>query len=334
MGAPRVMAVGTCTVDIVAYGLPRVASPGETVYLEEPIRVSPGGHAVNVSVGLSRLGYEGEVAAVCAVGGDEMGSMIVGYLESNGVKAMVERVRGESTAMNAILVVRGEDRRFHVYPGANTRLSSRHVVKSMESFKPGIVYVSLGFSKGLDEGFGEVLEAARSLGATIIVDPAYSRKESVEAVGRIIGSVDAAHLNLDELRLLTGVSDPVEGVKRLAGAGLPRLLAVTSSSGAIAVYESRLLVEQRGFSVDVMDPTGAGDAFMAGLILSISSRGLEALSNNELAEALMRAQAAGALAVSMVGATTALERDAFLRLVESQGKEVIASTVFRELGGL
>ena len=109
----------------------------------------------------------------------------------------------------------------------------------------------------------------------------------------------------------------------------PTLLCITSGrKGIIALYKSRVLVKQPSFKVELRDPTGAGDAYCAGILsaLKLSRKPLAELNINELVKVLMFAQASGAVAVTAPGATTAVSNISVRRLIESQGKNIIAGT--------
>ena len=318
---PRLAAVGTFTADIIISGLSRIAGPGEVVYLESPVELRLGGHAVNVSIDSVRLGFDGEVFGVGAVGRDVFGDILIRGLEDEGVKAMVERV-GVGTARNAIIVFRGEDRRFHVYLGANSRLSYSHVRRSLEEASPSHLYMALGYSRSLDSGARDLLGSIRASTEFILVDPAYTTQESVKALIPVLDLVDAIHLNVEELKMLTGAAGLEEALERVKR--LKALVTVTGDFGAIAVYRGRVIRQPR-FRVEVVEPTGAGDAFCAGLLKAVAEAG-PLMDYEEVKRALLYAQAAGAAAVTSVGATSGVTSDRVRELVESMGEEVLKAT--------
>ena len=326
MAPKRLIAVGTFTVDIIVSGLPRIASPGEVVYLEHPVELRLGGHAVNVGIDSVKLGFPGEVYSVGAVGRDVFGELLVRCLKAEGVKAEVELV-GEGTARNVIIALRGEDRRFHVYLGANSRLSSSHVMESLKSLKPRYLYLALGYSPSLDSKAIEVIEEAKRTSDFILVDPAYTNEASVKALTPVMNLVDAIHLNTLELKMLTGSQSISEALSRLAG--LDTLVVVTGDSGVVALYKGKIL-RQPSFKVKVAEPTGAGDAFCAGLLKAVASRGSIG-DHRDLSEILMYAQAAGATAVTSIGATEGVTRERVEALIDSMGTQVLESTVVEEL---
>jgi fructokinase len=95
-------------------------------------------------------------------------------------------------------------------------------------------------------------------------------------------------------------------------------------------------VEQPAFKVEVVDPTGAGDAFCAGVIwrlleLGLSASELSEAGGEELAELLLYGQAAGASACTAPGTTEGVSRDKVEELVEGQGRSLLEKTKIRSL---
>lgn len=326
--AGNTVVVGTYTLDLIAPGLDKVAGQGEVVFMEKPVEMRPGGHAVNVSIDLAQLGHRARIYSVGSIGNDYFGEVLVGALRRASVVPLVEVAGGASTAHNVILVVRGEDRRFHVHRGANSRLSAGHVLRALEDHEPSITYLSLGFSRDIDARSTDIVRAAGKTGL-VFVDSSYTDEESARAVARVLGLPDIIHLNSEEAMLLTGSGDPREALMKLRGAA-KLLTVVTSSEGAMGVIRGSKLLAQKSYRVRVVDPTGGGDAFCAGLIEYLNRVGWEP-EDEDLVRAVAYAQAAGAAAVTGVGASTNVTREIVDSLMEEQGEEVVLSSELRKL---
>jgi fructokinase len=100
--------------------------------------------------------------------------------------------------------------------------------------------------------------------------------------------------------------------------------------GALAVLKNGKYVRQKGFKVEVVDPTGAGDAFSAGIIFTLLKNrmfgGLSEIPLEDLKRILMAGQAAGAACVTGVGTTTNVTRENFDSIINLHGEEVLRST--------
>jgi len=323
--------VGTFTVDIIAYDLPRIAPPGEIVYVERPIDMYIGGHASNVSIDIVKLGVIKDVVAIGALGKDIFARIILNELKRYGVKVKPQIVENVGTARNVILVVKGEDRRFHIYEGANPHLNHKHVMNSLISLKPKYMYLALGVSRDLDENIGKVVREAKKLGTLTLIDIAYVNESAIKALREIISDIDIVHLNEYELRMIFNIPrslDLLTALKELVSVS-PKLLTITlGSKGLVALTKEGRLVIQPPFNIIPKDPTGAGDAFCAGILTFTELRGLDItdLSNDDLKELLIFAQASGASATLAAGATTAVNRDVVEELIEEQGKKIFSSS--------
>ncbi|MEM3466100.1 MAG: PfkB family carbohydrate kinase, partial [Candidatus Jordarchaeales archaeon] len=108
--------------------------------------------------------------------------------------------------------------------------------------------------------------------------------------------------------------------------------------GALAVLKSGRYIRQRGFKVEVVDPTGAGDAFSAGIIFTLLEDGRlgdpSEIPLDDLKRLLMAGQAAGAACVTGVGTTTNVTRENFDSIMNLQGEEVLRSMEVLSLNSL
>ena len=328
----EVVAAGTIVVDIIAVDLPKIAEPGEVVEVAKPIGLYLGGHATNTAIDVVKLG--GTAVAVGALGRDIFAEFVRREVARHGVELYAQVVDDVGTARNAILVVRGEDRRFHIYKGANKRLSSAHVESAIERYSPTHLYVSLGVSESVDRGLGRILEVAERYGTRVLLDIAYTVPTALSSFIENLGRGYAAHINTHEARALVGTGDPVEAVKALRGRAPPLLVVTSGGEGVVALLRRRFVIRQPPLRVEAVDPTGAGDAFCAGLMHGSSLRGIdfEAADPHEVAQVLLYAQAAGAAVVSAPGATTGVSKERVEALIEEQGGAVLESTSIEDLG--
>ncbi len=332
----KVLTVGTFTVDIVASGLPKVAEPGEIVNVDTPIDLYIGGHASNVAIDLIKLGVKGRIVACGAVGDDVFARIIRDELSKYGVEFRPMIVKEAGTARNAILVVNGEDRRFHIYPGANRYLRPDHVLEVLRLTKPDYMYIAIGFSKSLDLGLRSVVEEAKRLGTFILLDVARMSDHCVKAINNVMDLIDIAHLNYLELSALIGEPDLLKCSMTLSKRPRFMLTITYGEVGAKALFKN-YVISQPSFKVGSKDPTGAGDAFSAGiisyLINYLRGKNLDEVSINDVIKLLMYSQASGASATLAPGATTSVSDEVVKSLIENQGQYLISSTKVYSLEG-
>jgi ribokinase len=111
------------------------------------------------------------------------------------------------------------------------------------------------------------LAAARDAGCTVSVDPASTGPLRAYGVDRWLADTAAATLllpNVDEARLLTGCADPADAARALAGRH-PVVVISLGAEGALWAAGDELL-HRAAHPTQVLDTTGAGDAFTAGVL--------------------------------------------------------------------
>lgn len=328
-----VLNTGILVVDIIATGLPHVAEPGELLFVPKGISVSLGGHSGNVSIDLLQLGLRSEdVYLVSVVGDDVFGDYVENFLRSRGVRARLKRVKA-STSKNLILVVKGEDRRFHVDAGSNLFLDPTLVEEAVEDLKPRVFYVGgAGMLGEFDDRLPEVLERARKVGSLTMLDIVAPYGKGWGFVTKALPYCDLFHCNLLEASHITHRDEAVEALKALKTSGCRLPVITMGDKGLAALFEGEL-IEMPAFKVEVVDPTGAGDAFCAGLILKLSEKPkpVRSYTIDEMVEVLVFGSACGAVCCTAAGTTTNVWRDKVESLLRSQGKKLKESVKVKSL---
>ena len=265
----RITVVGSINLDLVAR-CERLPRVGETVSGATFSRV-PGGKGANQAVACARLGAE--VTLVGAVGSDSFAQEALAELREARVTLDLE-TSAEPTGVALIYVDAAGETEIVVAPGANT------TVGEVELPEHDAVLCQLEVP---DEA---VLSAWEGCTGFFCLNAAPARPVVVDP--------DLTVVNTYELEALT----------RRDG-----LVAVTlGAEGAYLLEDGEEIARATPPAVEVVDGTGAGDAFTACLLVSL-------LEERDPGEALERACTAGALAASRFGAQpslpTAAEIDAF-----------------------
>lgn len=305
-----VLVSGIAVVDLIGSGLSRVAEPGELRFCA--VRPTIGGHACNVSVDLVRLGLpRPRLRAVFPVGRDVFGDFVMRQLAEQGVTAVPVPARRAPTSLDLILVAKGEDRRYHVDPGANLEMTAAPVLALLEKERPLVFYAGgVGLLGGFDGELASVLRRARERGALTFVDAVSPYGRSWAFLRRALRFTDIFHCNADEAFSLVGLRDPAEAARAIGRLGARHVVVTLGGRGAVAAVAGGFL-RLPAFKVKVVDPTGAGDAFSAGIILKTHEllrrgRTADSLSTDEWREVLLYASACGAVCATGVGTTTAV----------------------------
>ena len=253
-----------------------------------------GGAESNVAIGLRRLGVD--VGWLGRVGDDALGERVTREIRAEGVDVVAivdaaaptglmlkERPSPSSTAV------------FYYRAGsAGSRLRPEDVPAGwIESAE--LLHVS-GITALLSDSARECLldsvNRARAAGVLVSFDVNYrSTLAPPDVAGPLLRTIaesaDLVFGGADELRLLFPEADDTEAADRLVRGGCREVVVKHGADGA-AVHSSGAVVEGPGFSVDVVDTVGAGDAFVAGYLSAL-------LEKLDVAERLHRANACGAM---------------------------------------
>lgn len=256
-----VVVVGDVATDVVAV-LDGVPAPGS----DRPASISSrgGGAGANVAVHLAQLGVP-VVLAGC-VGDDPAGAGLLAELTAAGVRPHVRTVAGSATGTIVSLVEPDGQRSMLADRGANLQLRPDDVPPPAPG---GHLHLS-GYTL-LDPGPHAAglaaMAAATRAGATISVDPASTGPLTRYGVDRWLADTAAATLllpNADEARLLTGCADAEAAARALAARH--EVVAVSLGAEGALWASGDLLVHRPAQPTVVVDTTGAGDAFAAGLL--------------------------------------------------------------------
>jgi sugar/nucleoside kinase (ribokinase family) len=260
------------------------------------------------------------------------GDYLVRELRSEGIRVDPARIDGISTALDLVLVVRGEDRRFHADPGANLGMASAPVLALLKTHKPLVYYAGgVGLLGKFDADLAAVLREAKRLGAVTFVDVVLPYRKSWAFLRKAWRWTDLFHCNADEAASITGEREPARAAAALRRLGAGSVFVTMGGDGLVASVPGAV-IRLPAFSVRVVDPTGAGDAFSAGLILKLhgalkKGRSLDKIAADEWLDILVHASACGAVCATGVGTTTAVDKAKAEALVRRQGRALIRSAV-------
>ncbi|MFV2100230.1 carbohydrate kinase family protein [Micromonospora sp. LOL_024] len=296
-GTGRVLVVGDVITDVVAVLAGPLAGGSDT---PAAIGFTGGGQAANTASWLAAQGVP--VTLIGAVGDDDAGRDRVAELTAAGVDCVVETVTGCATGTVIVLAAGGE-RTMVTERGANVRLRPGQVDAALAA-TPDAVHLHLSGYTLLDADSRpagrRALAAARERGLTTSVDAASAaplRSVGPAAFLAWVREVDLLLVNTDEATVLAGGLDPLAQGRALV-ASARRVVVKRGGAGATWVDRDTTVVSSPARRVAVLDVTGAGDAFVAGLLAAW-------LAGASPEAALDRATDLGAAAVSQIGARPA-----------------------------
>jgi sugar/nucleoside kinase (ribokinase family) len=292
----QVLCVGDMVADIFASPLLRFPEPGELV-LTERITVFPGGNALNTAVALRRLGER--VVMAGSIGDDALGRLLLDQMQMQGLDVRgVRREPAGRTASTFIFLAEGEDRRFIHSLGVAATFSGEHISQELIPHN-GVMLVGGYLKLGAwdDNVLADLMCQARQRNCTVVLNICIAQDSGVDP-GRclsLLKHVDVFVPNEDEACILTGETVPARQAKVLRRAG-SRVVVITRGGQGLYANDGERVVEMGIFHVPLVDPSGCGDCFNAGLIAGL-------LRGWDIVHTLEFASAVGAIGATALGCT-------------------------------
>lgn len=299
----KVLVAGAINTDLVAR-VAKAPEAGETVS-GTSFAIFGGGKGANQAIATARSGAP--TAMLGALGEDDFGRARRADLEAEGIDIGSVSSRARVPSGVALIVVEEESgqNRISYVPGATLTIRPDEAVQAVMRVQPGIVLTTL---EPLSETIDALIEESHGIGATVVLNA------SPEPLGArpFLDRLDALVVNETEAEDLLGyavTSDNGETAASALAALGPRTVVVTLGSAGAAIAhdgETRTIPTPR---VQVVDTTGAGDAF-SGAFAAELARGVDPFT------AARRGVIAGSLATTISGAYPSLpRREAIDRMV-------------------
>lgn len=271
----------------------------------------PGGAPANVAVGIARLG--GTSGFIGRVGDDPFGALMQRTLLTEGVDITYLK-QDEWHRTSAVLVdLNDQGERsftFMVRPSADLFLETTDLPCWRHGEWLHLCSIALSAEPSRTSAF-TAMTAIRHAGGFVSFDP--NIREDLwqdEHLLRLclrqaLQLADVVKLSEEEWRLISGKTQNDRDICALAKEYEIAMLLVTKGAEGVVVCYRGQVHHFAGMSVNCVDSTGAGDAFVAGLLTGLSSTGLST-DEREMRRIIDLAQRCGALAVTAKGAMTAL----------------------------
>jgi len=304
---PRVIAIGEILIDFVS------TKPGP--YTEAPaFEKCFGGAPMNTIVGVSRLGVS--AGAIAAVGDDPFGQFLIEELKRNKVDVSQVKVKkGRRTTISFVANEPTSGERTFLFYRKPWTVETADSALSPDDIDPDyiakacILHVS-GFALSQNpcrEAIFEAISHARKTGVRVSFDPTLrvdvwnSVKTLLQTYRRVLRLSDIATFSKEEAKFIFGTTetDKVAGKALRYGIGIVGIKL--GDKGSFIMSKDGRTVRAPAFKVKVIDTTGAGDGWNAGLLVGLCE-------GWALEKCVTVANAIGAMVVTKRGAITAMPR--------------------------
>lgn len=287
------MCLGAHIVDILGRPVTDIP-PGQGRRVLEEIRVTAAGTAAGTAVDLAKLGAD--VVSMGPIGSDRLGDFLVSVLREYGIDTAHLARKADAATPATMLPIRpnGERPALHA-PGAMAALTAEDVdldaIAAADALHVGGPDVLGGFTT---DALPDILRHAHDNGVLVTMDLLSVGGE--RTLERLVPALEWTRYflpNDDQLRRLTGRTDLGEAAAEVLALGVECVAVTCGADGSLLVTADGP-IEVPALDVPVVDTTGCGDAYAAGMIVGL-------LDGRAPDEAARLATAAAALVATGLG---------------------------------
>lgn len=298
-----VVALGELLIDFTENGVSEQGNP--------VLEANPGGAPCNVLAMLNKLGKK--TAFIGKVGNDTFGYMLKKVVEESGTDVTnLVMDNAVNTTLAFVHTYPDGEREFSFYrnPGADMMLTKDEVrediIKAARIFHFGTLSST---HEGVRAATHYALDVAKENGLLISFDPNLrellwsSLADAKREIEYGLSKCDILKISDNELEFMTGTDDYSKGVKMLREKyDIPLIFVTLGKDGSRAYYKD-IMVEAPPFTeVKTIEKTGAGDTFDGCALGYILEHGIENLTEENLRELIIFANAGASLITTKKGA--------------------------------
>ena len=302
-----IVAIGEVLIDLTQKGVDEL---GVGQYA-----ANPGGAPANLAVAAARLGAS--TAFVGKVGRDAFGNYLRAVLEENQVDTEgLLADEKEHTTLAVVSVDETGERSFSFYrePSADVNLKAEEIPAALLKDTRILHFGSVSLTaEPARSATLYAAKTARENGCLVSYDPNYrgslwsSQDAAIREMKNALPLCDILKISDEELPLLTGTTDPVEGSRQLAELGI-RLIFVTLGANGAFFRLGEETGSVPGIKVKVGDTNGAGDTFFGAALSQLVKEDLNTLTLPRLTEIAAFANKAASITTSRHGAIPAMPK--------------------------
>jgi sugar/nucleoside kinase (ribokinase family) len=262
--------MGACILDVLGRPVETIPPGQGSVRLAE-IRATAAGTAAGPAVDLAKLGAS--VRVIGALGDDLIGDIVAAAMARHGVDTAGLVRKKEAQTSATILPIRpnGERPALHV-PGA-TRLFSRTDIdlEHITGSRALLIGAPDALAGLTGQELADVAKAASSQGALVAVDVLHpGRPQDLERLAPLLGQADWFLPNADQLLALTGRASLAGAMDDIVALGTRGVAVTLGADGClVATRQNPAAMALPALKVDVVDTTGCGDGFTAGMLAGL-----------------------------------------------------------------
>jgi hypothetical protein len=259
--------VGLYVLDILGRPVSEIPKGGDLAYIDE-LRLTVAGTAGGTIIDCAKLGLS--TLAVGAVGDDEKADFVVSVLEKFGADtAGFERIKGVPTS-STILNIRpnGERPALHLRGACDYFMPPNK--EKLNIFDCKVFHLGgTGLLKKLDGSVSvQLLKDAKENECITTWDLIGATESTIDIVKPLLPHIDYFMPSIEEASIMCGLDDPKDIAKYYLDNGVTNCVLTMGGEGSLFVNKDET-IKTPAFDINVVDTTGCGDAFDAGMITSL-----------------------------------------------------------------
>ncbi len=278
---PELITIGSCTLDcmlqvkdILRFELfdKEIVKKYTAIEYSRKLNIEgvlfvPGGSAANIASNCAMLGLKSTYIGV--IGNDFSASICLEDMKKRGVDlSSVIQTDDDCTAFSVILKTEwGKDRSILAYKGANNMLKPEDVKDDLFHNIKAFAWTSLTTENGC-RAIEKALTLTLENGGQVFAAPSMSIiKNNPKWAKILISNSNVVSLNKEEAQEFTSETDIVHMIHTFLDLGI-KLISITDGPNGSIISDGKHIVNSSIYEGPVEDTTGAGDAFLSGLLMS------------------------------------------------------------------
>jgi len=232
-----------------------ISYPVGSKILIKDLKFDVGGGGTNTAVAFSRLGLK--TGCICKIGDDEQGNDILSLLKKEKISFLGKQEKNAKSGYSVILDSKQKNRTILTYKGVNNEIE----LKDIKRFKTKWIYLTSLLGKSFDSQKKLAIKLKRK-GIKIAFNPSdYLIKE--KDLDFLLKLTDVLILNKEEAKMLVGKEgNLLEKLHELTKG----IVVITDKNKLISCYDGKGIYNLVPNNINVVERTGAGDAFASGFV--------------------------------------------------------------------
>ncbi|WP_019243321.1 MULTISPECIES: carbohydrate kinase family protein [Bacillus] len=274
----------------------------------------PGGAPANVAIAVAK--YGGRASLITKLGQDAFGDFLIEILKENNVEVdKIIQTTEANTGLAFVSVKEDGERDFSFYrnPSADMLLTEEEIKADWFTENDLLHFCSVDLIEcPMKYAHKKAISYMKQKGAIVSFDPNIrlslwkDPKECQATVQEFLPFAHIIKVSDEELEFITGISDEKEAIRSLFVGDVKAVVYTKGAKGA-ELHLKDQMYRSSGFKVTVSDTTGAGDAFIGGLLYALVANqvnlsNIEQILMEKHEDILAFANASGALTASVKGA--------------------------------